>query len=84
MTTVRSLPPVVPSADEAGGGPGERLRRLRRRRRLLREQVLAIAVLVIALAATLTVLGLQWLDSGQSGNPGAISAPAINAIGGRT
>ena len=84
MTTVRSLPPVVAPADEAGGGPGERLRRLRRRRRLLREQLLVMAILVIALAATLTVLGLQWLDSGQSGSPAAISAPAFNAIGGRT
>ena len=65
MTTVRSAPVLVPS-DIEGGGPGERLRRLRRRRRLLREELAAVAFLVLALAATLVVLGLQWLGSGQS------------------
>jgi hypothetical protein len=84
MTTVRSLPPVVAPTDAAGGGPGERLRRLRRRRRLLREQWLAVAVLVVALAATLMVLGLQWLDSGQSGSPGAVRPPAFTILGGFT
>jgi hypothetical protein len=71
MTTVRSAPPVVAPA-VADGAPGARLRRLERRRRLLREELLAVAVLIIALAITLVVLGLQWLDSG----PSAVSSAA--------
>jgi hypothetical protein len=63
MTTVRSAPPEVAAAP-ADGSPGARLRRLKQRRRLLREELIAAAVLVIALAVTLAVLGLQWLDSG--------------------
>jgi hypothetical protein len=65
MTTVRSASPVVAAA-HADGGPGARLRRLQQRRRLLREELIAAAILVIALAVTLTVLGLQWLDTGPS------------------
>jgi hypothetical protein len=95
MTTVRPvshavLHHVVGSSDASDGGPGERLRRLRRRRRLHREELVAVAILVIALAATLVVLGLQWLGSGQSSSPGAavssraISPPAYNIMGGHT
>jgi len=76
MTTVRSAPAVVASAGAEDGGPGARLRRLQRRRRLLREELLAIVVLFIALAATLAVLGLQWLGSGPSANSAAVAAPA--------
>jgi hypothetical protein len=76
MTTVRSVSPKVSSARVESGGPGVRLRRLQRRRRLLREELLAVAVLVIALAATLTVLGLQWLDSGPSATSAGVGAPA--------
>jgi hypothetical protein len=79
MTTVRSLPPQVASANADGGGPGERLRR-RRRRRLIREELFTIFVLLLALAATLVVLGLQWLDSGQPGNSSAGSSSAVSAI----
>jgi hypothetical protein len=84
MTTVRSAAPNVASRDADGSGPGERLRRLRKRRRLLREELLAVAILVIALAATLVVLGLQWLGSGQSVTPSARPVPAFNIIGGPT
>jgi hypothetical protein len=76
MTTVRSVPPITPSARADSGGPGARLRRLQRRRRLLREEWLAVAVLVIALAVTLTVLGLQWLDSGPTATSAGAGAPA--------
>jgi len=80
MTTVRSAPPVLGAA-AADHTPGVRLRRLRQRRRLVREELLAVAVLVIALAVTLTVLGLQWLDSG----PVAVSAGwPIHIYGGPT
>ncbi len=74
MTTVRSVPPLPAPRAAEGGGPGERLRRLRQRRRLVREELLTIAVLVLALAATLVVLGLQWLDSGQSTSPNSVIA----------
>ena len=66
----------------SGGGPGERLRRLRRRRRLLREELLALAVLALALAATLAVLGLQWLGSGQSPGQGSQGAAIHYTSGG--
>ena len=65
-----------------GGGPGERLRRRRQRRRLVREEMLAVAILVIALAVTLVVLGLQWVGSGQSVTPTTVRAPAEHFIGG--
>ena len=84
MTVVRSAPPSVASADADGGGPGERLRRLRQRRRLVREEFVTVAILVIALAATLVVLGLQWLGSGQSVTPTTGSPPAFNINGGPT
>ncbi len=47
---------------------------------------MTVAVLVIALAATLVVLGLQWLGSGQSVTPSTVPAPAHsrNIIGGPT
>lgn len=98
MTTVGSVPPRVAPADADGGGPGERLRR-RRRRRLVREELFTVFVLLLALVATLVVLGLQWLDSGQSANsstanssassPGAVRlSPAAaahhNTLGGHT
>jgi hypothetical protein len=81
MTTVRSAPPVVAAA-EADGLPGARLRRLQQRRRLLREELIAAAILVIALAVTLTVLGLQWLDTGTA----AVSSAgvAVSIYGGPT
>jgi hypothetical protein len=90
MKTVRPATPVaittVGSASHADDdGPGARLRRLHHRRRLLREELLAVAILVIALAATLLVLGLQWLGSGQPGTAGAVRAPTyLNTVGGPT
>jgi hypothetical protein len=42
---------------------GERLRRLEQRRRLLREQLLAVLVLLVALGATVAVLATQWLEN---------------------
>ena len=52
----------VPRALETG----ERIRRLEQRRRLLREQVAVALFLLVALAATVAVLAMQWLDSGPS------------------
>jgi hypothetical protein len=72
------------SRDADGGGPGERIRRLRERRRLVRQELLAVAILVIALAATLVVLGLQWLGSGQSVTSSTAPVPAYHIIGGPT
>ena len=75
MTTVHSAPPPAapPPLDH---GPGVRLRRLQKRRRLVREELLAVAVLVIALAVTLTVLALQWLDSGPTTVAAAVTGLA--------
>jgi hypothetical protein len=84
MTVVRSAAPTAVTASADGGGPGERIRRLRQRRRLVREELLAVAILVIALVATLAVLGLQWLGSGQSVMPTTGPPPAYNIIGGLT
>ena len=42
---------------------GERLRRLEQRRRLVREELMAVLVLVVALSVTVAVLAMQWLDS---------------------
>jgi hypothetical protein len=49
---------------------------------LVREEILAVSILVIALAVTLVVLGLQWLGSGQSVTPTSVRAPAEHIIGG--
>jgi hypothetical protein len=57
-----------PTTDE--GAPGERVRRLRRRRRLMREEFMAVAVLLVFLAATVAVLATQWLESGPSASAG--------------
>jgi len=51
--------------------PGDRLRRLQHRRRLAREELLAVLFLLAALAATVALLAMQWLDSGVS-SAGAI------------
>ena len=64
MTTVQSAPIVASPAEEIG--PGERLLRLRRRQRLMREQLLVVLVLFVALAAKLAVLAMQWLSSSPS------------------
>lgn len=51
-------------------GAGERLARLRRRRRLIREEILAVAVLLLVLGVTVAVLATQWL-AGSSAATGA-------------
>jgi hypothetical protein len=60
----------VPGPIAAAGGPGERIRRLQRRRRLVREELLAVAVLLVFLAATVAVLATQWLANGPSASVG--------------
>ena len=55
------------SAPPPDSGPGERLRRLQRRRRLVREELLAVAFLLMALAVTVAVLATQWLGSPSAG-----------------
>lgn len=51
-------------ADVRDALPGDRLRRLEQRRRLVREELLAVMFLVVALAIVVGVLALQWLGSG--------------------
>jgi hypothetical protein len=86
MTTA---PPVLPEPTEVVAlpdlpqrGVGERSRRRQMRRRLAREQLIVVFVLILALVATLVILGMQWLDSGgpTTTNPSAMSTPS----GGRT
>ena len=52
-------------------GTGERhqrrLERVRERRRLVQHQVIVVFIFVLVLAATVLVLGSQWLGSGSSG-----------------
>ena len=62
---------VTRSDNPIVSGPGERIRRLQRRRRLVREELMAIAILLVFLAATVAVLATQWLAS----------APSVNAAG---
>ena len=77
MTVDRPLV-EVPDPLLSGSGPGERLRRLERRRRLVREEILAVTVLLAVLAVTVAVLATQWLASGPSANAGGASpAPAF-------
>lgn len=72
MTINRPLADVLP-------GPGERLRRLQRRRRLVREEMLAVAVLLAVLAATVAVLAMQWLGSGPSAGAAANQPAQVTA-----
>jgi hypothetical protein len=65
-------------------GPGERLRRLRRRRRLVREEMLALAVLLLVLAVTVAVLATQWLTSGPSAAGASAPASVLSPIHGGT
>jgi hypothetical protein len=69
------LPDVVALPDLPHWGVGERSRRRQMRRRLAREQMIVAFVLVLALVATLVILGRQWLDSGgpTTTNPSSIS-----------
>lgn len=75
MTTVDS-PSTAPPADAVGVSVeiptgevliGDRLRRLEQRRKLVREEILAVLVLFVALAATVAVLAMQWLGSSSGG-----------------
>jgi hypothetical protein len=60
----------IPGPATGQGVPGERVRRLKRRRRLVREELLALAVLLAFLAATVAVLATQWLAN-----------PSVNSAG---
>ncbi len=69
MTTVH-LPPARPNADvehgevpQSGVRSGDRLRRLEQRRRLAREEIVTVLFLLVALAATVAVLAMQWLET---------------------
>lgn len=57
MTTVR----------EAASPTGSRQQRRNQRRRLVREQALAVVILVALFLVTVLLLGLQWLHAGPTG-----------------
>jgi hypothetical protein len=71
MLTESPVTEVTRSDNPIVSGPGERIRRLQRRRRLVKEELMAIAILLVFLAATVAVLATQWLAS----------APGVNAAG---
>jgi hypothetical protein len=81
MTMIRSAPkadsPVRPES-----GSTERLQRLRRRKRLFREELLVVLVLLLALCLTVTVLAMQWLDSGSSTSSINVPNPTNTLLGG--
>ena len=79
MTARSALAETAPAAE---GELGPRRRRRLARRRLFREELLAVLVLVAALAATLVLLGLQWLNSGSSSTPAGAAAGSIHFLGG--
>jgi hypothetical protein len=68
MLTDSPVTDVTRSDNHVISGPGERIRRLERRRRLVREELMAIAVLLVFLAVTVAVLATQWLASGPTAN----------------
>ncbi len=74
MKTESRLTAVSGPASQAAG-PGARVRRLQRRRRLVREELVAVLVLLALLAVTVAVLATQWLSSGQATNSVGASAP---------
>ena len=80
MTVDRPLV-EVPDPLLGGSGPGERLRRLERRRRLVREEILAVAVLLAVLAVTVAVLATQWLASGPSANAAGPAPAGVTTTG---
>jgi hypothetical protein len=65
--------------------PGERLQRLRRRRRVLREEMLVVSVLLIALGITVAILASQWLGENATGSQGLPPIhPTVSVSGGTT
>jgi hypothetical protein len=81
-----TAPPVLPDVVALPTrGTGERSRRRKVRRRLAREQLIVVLFLVLALIATVVILGRQWLDSGNQATttPNAISTFS-SFSGGRT
>ncbi len=66
-----------PSA--TASGTTRQARRLEHRR-LVREEIAAVVVLAVLLAATLVLLGLQWLDTGTPTS----AAPLLHLPGGIT
>ncbi len=74
MKTVNRITDGSGPASQAAG-PGARVRRLQRRRRLVREEMVAVLVLLALLAVTVAVLATQWLSSGQAANSVGASAP---------
>jgi hypothetical protein len=83
MTMIRSAPKTA-SSPRPESGTGERLQRLHHRRRLFREELLVVLFLLLALTVTVTVLGMQWLDSGPSTSGINAPHPIYTILGGPT
>jgi hypothetical protein len=65
----------VPAGDRGASDSSSRQHRRKQRRRLVREQIIVLVVLAAALAATLVLLGLQWLSSGST--PSSVHGGAL-------
>jgi hypothetical protein len=74
VVALRAVPEVV---EVPGRGTGERSRRRRVRRRLAREQLMVALFLLLALIATVAILGREWLDSA---GPVTTSPDAISTL----
>jgi hypothetical protein len=83
MTMIRSAP-KTDSPPRPESGTSERLQRLHRRQRLFREELLVVLFLLLALTVTVTVLGMQWLDSGPSTSGINAPHPTHTFLGGPT
>jgi hypothetical protein len=83
MTTAPPVPNTVatrfdavatPTRPQTGSGEGSR--RWSERQKLFRQQLVVVAVFLVALIITLLVLGQQWLNSGSAHR--ATSAPSAS------
>jgi hypothetical protein len=83
MTMIRSAP-GTDSPPRAETGPNERLERRHRRQRLFREELLVVLFLLLALTLTVTVLAMQWLNSGPSTSGINVPHPTYTLLGGPT
>lgn len=71
------------TARHAASGAGSRHHRRRYRQRLFREELLAVGFLLAVLLATVVLLGLQWLQGGQSSDSAAYTLlHSLGSLGG--
>ena len=75
MTTARHAASGAGSSDA-----GSRHHRRRYRQRLFREELLAVGFLLAVLLVTVVLLGLQWLQGGQSSDSAPYAAASHTVL----